>query len=99
MPKITLFLLTIICLCASGCCTTRRHANANWEYKTLITSNDAVPFGKPWTPRHPDVPGESERWTSDDAVLNSMVHDGWSVAGYGIDHNNSQWFLLKRHKR
>jgi hypothetical protein len=74
-------------LLLAGCCTTHDRATARWEYKTLVLPNDAVPL-------EPSGSG----WTSDDAVLNAMLKDGWVVAGYGIDHINSQWFLLKRHK-
>lgn len=81
--------LLFVGLSLGGCCTSRGgHAGAKWEYRTLVVPNDAVPVEQP-----------GKGWTSDDAVLNSMIRDGWIVAGYGIDHVNSQWFLLKRHKR
>lgn len=32
-----------------------------------------------------------------DDALNTMLKDGWKVAGYSVDGGN-QWFLLKRYK-
>lgn len=88
LKTIAALVLTLASLSLAGCCTTRGHTAAKWEYKTLVVPNDAVPLEQP-----------DKGWVSNDAVLNSMIRDGWIVAGYGVDHINSQWFLLKRHKR
>jgi hypothetical protein len=61
--------------------------SARLEYKTIVIPNDAVPLNPP-----------SNGWISNDSDLNAMLKDGWSVAGYSVDRNNSQWFLLKRNK-
>ncbi|HEY1687127.1 MAG TPA: hypothetical protein VGG19_20370 [Tepidisphaeraceae bacterium] len=82
--------LAVLLLAASflgGCCETRKQERPQWEYKTLVLPNDAIPL-------QPSGTG----WASNDAVLNSMLKDGWVVAGYSVDHINSQWFLLKRRK-
>ena len=75
-------------LVLAGCCATHEHSSSKWEYKTVVLPNTAVPL-KP----------AGSGWTSDDAVLNAMLKDGWVVADYRIDNIDSQWFLLKRHKR
>jgi hypothetical protein len=103
LKTISALLFTVIGLSVGGCCTARRHAAAKWEYKTLVVPNDAVPLGQATesTPVHGSRPrgASDEGWISNDAVLNSVIDEGWVVAGYGVDHINSQWFLLKRQKR
>lgn len=88
MKIATSLLLTAITCFLVGCSTTHLCSHTKWEYKTLVLPNDAVPV-------EPSKAG----WESKDVLLNKMVKDGWVVAGYGIDHVNSQWFLLKRRKR
>jgi hypothetical protein len=86
MKKIIALMFTVSALALAGCCTTPH--SAKWEYKTIVTPNDSVTL----TPA-------SNGWILNDAVLNSMLVDGWRVANYGVDQSNSQWFLLKRHKK
>jgi uncharacterized protein YceK len=88
MKKRISLILVASSLVLSGCCTTHEHSSSKWEYKTLVLPNTAVPL-------EPAASG----WTSDDAVLNATLKDGWMVARYGIDNSGSQWILLKRHKR
>lgn len=88
MRKSIALVFAVSTLFLAGCCTTPERGSSAWEYKTVVLPNDAVPL-------QPAGRG----WASDDAALNAMLKDGWVVAGYGVDHINSQWFLLKRHKR
>jgi len=79
-------LLSFICsLALTGCCTT--HHTDRWEYQTLVIAGGLMPIGS----------AHVGPWTSDDATLNTMLKDGWKVAGYSVDTGN-QWFLLKRYK-
>jgi hypothetical protein len=82
MKKFIALIFTACTLILAGCCTA--HHVSEWEYKTLVTPNDAVP-----------LEDTSKGWVSKDETLNAMLKQGWMVAGYGVDHMNSQWFLLE----
>jgi len=86
MKRYILLLIAANGLLLAGCCAPNRAAK--WEYKTVVTPNDAVPLDSP-----------DKGWISNDEVLNTMINQGWRVAVYGVDHINSQWFLLKRPKK
>jgi hypothetical protein len=88
MKRTIALIFAVSALFMTGCCTIHERATTKWEYKTVVIPNDAVPLDP-----------TSSGWSSNDAALNAMLKDGWVVAGYGIDHVNSQWFLLKRHKQ
>ena len=45
-PKLIFYLALVFAvgtLLLAGCCTTREHDTSEWEYKTLVLPNDAVP--------------------------------------------------------